>query len=67
MVFAPGNFFHNLKKTICKPAYLLMYGLFKFVIVKDCPHLPITVTCPVRSDYLHCRVTNITPRKHGDD
>ena len=44
-----------------------MYELLKPLIVKDCPHLPITVTCPVRSDYLHIRVTNIPPRKHGAD
>ena len=44
-----------------------MNGLLKLHIVQDCPHLPIAVTSPVRSDYLNCGVTNILPRKHGAD
>ena len=57
----------RIEKQTILPAYLLMYDLFKLLIVQDCPHLPIAVTSPVRSDYLHIRVTNIPPKKHGAD
>ena len=53
---------HKHCKKDCSPANLLVYGLFELLIVKDGPHLPIAVTCPVRSDYLHLGLANILPR-----
>ena len=62
-----GQLFSYSKLQLSLPAYFLMNGLLKLLVVKDCPNLPITVTCPVRSDYIHCRMTNIVPRKYGAD
>ena len=40
-----------------------MNGLLKLLIVEDCTNLSIAVACPVRSHYLHSRMTNILPNK----
>jgi hypothetical protein len=40
-----------------------MNGLLKLVIVKDCPHLAIAVTCPEWGGYLHLGLTHICPEK----
>ena len=46
------------------PANLLVYCLFKLLVVQDCSHLPVAVAGPVRCHYLHLGLAHVLPGDH---